>query len=356
MDKTAKIFIAGHNGMVGSALKREIEKEEFTNFITAERKILDLSRQNEVENFFQTYKPEYVFLGAAKVGGIIANDTYKAEFIYDNLMIAVNIINSAYKSGVKKLLNLGSSCIYPKFANQPMKEDSLLTGALEPTNEPYAIAKIAAIKLCRYYNEQYSTNYISVMPTNLFGINDNYNLETSHVLPAILRKILIAVAIKKNDIDFLIKDFNKNNVGFGLEADFDGTVDSLLKIYSGIGITSDKIKLWGSGSVYREFMYVDDLAYACLFLMNNFNYNEIGEFINIGTSNELTIKELAFIIKEIAEFDGIIEFDNTKPEGPPRKLMDSSKLTKLGWKPKISLEEGIKLTIKNYFGFVQSFD
>jgi GDP-L-fucose synthase len=349
MEKTSKIFIAGHNGMVGSALERIINIQNYNNIITAERKFLDLIRQNEVENFLNLNKPEYIFLAAAKVGGILANNTYKADFIYNNIMISSNIIHSAYKFGVKKLLNLGSSCIYPKFAKQPMKEDSLLTGALEPTNEPYAIAKISAIKLCRYYNEQYGTNFISVMPTNLYGINDNYNLETSHVLPAILRKLLIADAINNYDKDFLINDFKKNKIGFGLDLKFDGSVESLVRIYSEIGITSQKVKLWGSGNALREFMYADELSDACIYLMNNFNYVEIGEFINIGSNFEITIKELAEKIQTIVGFKGNIEFDKSKPEGPTRKLMDSSKLSSLGWKSNISLDEGIKLTIANYF-------
>ncbi|OGW46952.1 MAG: GDP-fucose synthetase [Nitrospirae bacterium GWC2_57_9] len=307
MNRDAKIYIAGHRGLVGSALLRRLQDQGYTNLLIKGSKELDLRRQVEVEAFFEQERPEYVFLAAAKVGGILANNTYKAEFIYDNIMIAANIINAAYRSGVKKLLNLGSSCIYPKFAPQPIKEDQLLTGLLEPTNEPYAIAKIAAIKLCRYYNEQYGTNYLSVMPTNLYGPNDNFNLETSHVLPALIRKFHDA------------KISNRSSV-----------------------------TLWGSGEPFREFLYVDDLADACFFLMERYDYKDIGDFVNIGTGRDIRIKDLALLVKKTVSYEGEIINDRTKPDGTPKKLLDVSKINALGWTAKTSLEEGIKKTYDHF--------
>jgi GDP-L-fucose synthase len=307
MDKNAKIYVAGHRGLVGSALLRTLQREGYANLVVKTSAEVDLRRQADVESFFQKERPEYVFLAAAKVGGILANSTYKAEFIYDNIMIAANVIHASYKAGVKKLLNLGSSCIYPKLAPQPMKEEYLLTGPLEPTNEPYAIAKIAAIKLCRYYNEQYGTNYISVMPTNLYGPNDNFDLETSHVLPALIRKFH--------------------------EARFVG---------------APTVTLWGSGEPYREFLYVDDLADACVFLMKNHDAKDIGEFINIGTGKDITIRDLALLIKHIVGYDGTIEHDLSKPDGTPKKLLGVSRINQLGWKAKASLDEGIRKTYEYY--------
>jgi len=309
MMKDAKIYVAGHRGLVGSALVRKLQEQGYTNLVLKTSKELDLRRQADVDAFFAMEKPEYVFLAAAKVGGILANNTYKAEFIYDNIMIAANIINASHKFGVKKLLNLGSSCIYPKFAPQPMKEEHLLTGLLEPTNEPYAIAKIAAIKLCRYYNEQYGTNFVSVMPTNLYGPNDNFDLETSHVLPALIRK------------------FHEAKLG-GLPA----------------------VTLWGSGEPFREFLYVDDLADACFFLMDKHDFKEIGEFVNIGTGEDIKIKDVAQLIKQIVVFPGDIIHDLSKPDGTPRKLLDVSRLSNLGWKYLTSLEEGIRRTYASYVG------
>lgn len=303
MELTDKIFIAGHRGMVGSALVRNLQSKGFTNLITRTSAELDLRDKFAVNEFFQKEKPLYVFLAAAKVGGINANNIYRAEFIYDNLMIEANVIHAAYKNDVKKLLFLGSSCIYPKMAPQPLKEDSLLTGLLEPSNEPYAIAKIAGIKLCDAYRAQYGCNFISVMPSNLYGINDNYNLENSHVLPALLRKIITA---------------KKNN---------DPTVT-----------------IWGTGSPRREFLYVDDLADACIYLMQN--YNEAG-FINIGTGRDVTIMELANLIKKIVDYNGIIETDITKPDGTPRKLLDVTKLKDLGWQASVPLEKGIKMVYED---------
>lgn len=301
MDLTSKIYIPGHRGLVGAAIIRKLEAKGYLNLIFRESDQLDLRRQSDVENFFLSEKPEYIFLAAARVGGIIANSTYKAEFIYDNLMIATNVIHAAYLGRAKKLLNLGSSCIYPKFAPQPMKEDSFLTGTLEPTNEPYAIAKIAAIKLCRYYNDQYGTDFISVMPTNQYGPGDNFDLLNSHVLPALIRKFH--------------------------EAKIDG---------------ANSVVIWGTGEPFREFMYVDDLADACVFLMEKYNSQEIGEFINIGTGVDIKIKDLAVLVKNIVGFSGEIIFDKTKPDGTPKKLLDISRIKSLGWSPSVNLEEGIR--------------
>lgn len=297
MLKNAKIYIAGHRGMVGSAILRALESKGYTNILVRTSTELDLRNQQDVAQFFATEKPEYVFLAAAKVGGIFANDTFRADFIYENSMIQNNVIHHAYLNGVKKLLFLGSSCIYPKLAPQPLKEEYLLTGLLEPTNEPYAIAKIAGIKMCEAYRAQYGCNFISVMPTNLYGPNDNYDPKNSHVLPALLRKFITAI---------------KN------------------------GETS--VTIWGTGTPLREFMHVDDLAAACLFLMDN--YDEEG-IINIGVGKEITILDLAKLIKQIIGYEGEILLDQTKPDGTPRKLMDITKLTNLGWKPTISLNEGI---------------
>jgi GDP-L-fucose synthase len=307
MKKDSKIYLAGHTGLVGSALLRELERKGYKNIIVRDISEMDLRSQAEVEKWFAAEKPEYVFLAAAKVGGILANNTYKAEFIYDNLMIAANVIHASYKHGVKKLLNLGSSCIYPKLAPQPLKEEYLLTGALEATNEPYAIAKIAAIKLCRYYNEQYGTNFISVMPTNQYGINDNFNLETSHVLPAMMRKFHDA------------------------------------KLAGAKTVT-----LWGSGEPFREFLCSDDLASACVYLMETKDAKEIGELVNIGSGKDLKIRELADIIKEVVGFKGEIVWDKTKPDGTPKKLLDVSKLSALGWKSTIELKQGIKMVYDWY--------
>lgn len=301
MEKNAKIYIAGHNGMVGSAILGRLQKEGYDNFVLRSSKELDLRVQRDVETFFKKEKPEYVFLAAAKVGGILANDTYRAEFLYDNLMIQNNVIHQAYVHGVKKLLFLGSSCIYPKHAPQPLKEEYLLTGELEPTNEPYAIAKIAGIKMCDAYSAQYGCNFISAMPTNLYGPNDNYDLKTSHVLPALIRKF--------HEAKIENKPF---------------------------------VEVWGTGSPRREFLHVDDLADACLFLMEH--YNESG-FVNVGTGVDVTIKELAEMIKEIVGYKGDIHWDTSKPDGTPRKLMDVSRLNGMGWESRIVLEKGLRMEI-----------
>jgi GDP-L-fucose synthase len=298
MELNAKIYVAGHRGLVGSAIVRKLKEKGYTNLVYRTSKELDLRDRIQVDRFFQEEKPEYVFLAAAKVGGIVANYEYPADFIRDNLMIQTNVIDAAYHNGVKKLLFLGSTCIYPKFAPQPMNEDSLLTGVLEPTNEPYAIAKIAGIKMCESYNRQYGTNYISVMPTNLYGPNDNFDLETSHVLPALIRKFH--------------------------EAKVNG---------------SPSVEVWGTGSPRREFLYSDDLADACVYLMNTYNGNEI---VNIGVGKDISIKELAEKVKEVVGFKGEIVFNASKPDGTPRKLVDVTKLNALGWKATISLDEGLR--------------
>ena len=297
MNKNAKIYIAGHRGMVGSAILRALKAKGYTNFVLRTSSELDLRNQNLVSNFFANEKPEYVFLAAAKVGGIIANNTYRADFLYENLMIQSNLIHQSYLNKVNKLMFLGSSCIYPKMAPQPLKEEYLLTGILEPTNEPYAIAKISGIKMCDAYRAQYGCNFISVMPTNLYGPNDNYDLNNSHVLPALLRKFIIA----KNE-------------------------------------KSDFVTIWGTGNPLREFLHADDLAAACLFLMNN--YNDFGP-INIGVGEDISILDLATLVKKIVGYKGEIIFDTTKPDGTPRKLLDVSRLNRIGWRANIGLEEGI---------------
>ena len=302
MNKTAKIYVAGHNGMVGSALVRKLNAQGYGSIITKNSGDLDLRDQTAAGGFFEAERPEYVFLAAARVGGIYANNTYRAEFIYENLMIQTNVIHSAYKSGVKKLLFLGSSCIYPKLAAQPLSEDCFLTGLLEPTNEPYAIAKIAGIKMCEAYRSQYGCNFISVMPTNLYGQGDNYDLNNSHVLPALL-----------------------------------------LKFHTAKVESRPFVEVWGTGNPKREFLHVDDLSDACLFLMLNYNQPEL---INIGTGEEVTIRELALLIQEVVDYRGEIKFNPSKPDGTPRKLLDISKLRSMGWKHKINLKKGIEAVYK----------
>ena len=301
MNAQSPICILGHRGMVGSAIHQKLEAKGYINLITRTHSELDLTNQQAVNNFFEEMRPEYVFLAAAKVGGIMANSTYPAEFIYENLMIEANVIHAAYTHGVKKLLFLGSSCIYPKLAPQPLKEEYLLTGELEVTNEAYAIAKIAGIRLCKHYNEQYGTNFISVMPTNLYGPNDNYDPETSHAMAALIRKFHDA---KVND--------------------------------------ASQVVVWGTGSPMREFLHVADMADACVYLMENYDASDIGEFVNIGVGEDLTIRDLAELIKDIVGYEGEIVFDTSKPDGTPRKLLDVTKLHDLGWQAKISLEDGIK--------------
>lgn len=307
MKKDSRIYVAGHRGLVGSAILRKLEEQGYTNLVYKTSKELDLRDPRQVEEFFKAERIEYVFLAAAKVGGIVANNQYPADFIRDNLMIQTNVIDSAYRSGVEKLLFLGSTCIYPKLAPQPLKEEYLLTGELEPTNEPYALAKIAGIKMCESYNRQYGTKYISAMPTNLYGENDNFDLHTSHVLPALIRKFHEA---KENDAEF--------------------------------------VEVWGTGTPLREFLYSDDLADACVYLMNNYEGNEI---VNIGVGEDLSIKELAEKVKATVGFTGELRFDTSKPDGTPRKLVDVTKINALGWKATTSLDEGLK---KAYDWFLQT--
>ncbi|MCL2792943.1 MAG: GDP-L-fucose synthase [Spirochaetaceae bacterium] len=338
MDKNSKIYVAGHKGLVGSALVRRLEKAGYNNIIARTLLELDLLQQREVEKFFEQERPEYVFLAAAKVGGIHANNTYKADFIYENIMIAANVINSSYKYGVKKLLNLGSSCIYPREAKQPMKEEYLLTGILESTNEPYAIAKIAAIKLCRYYNEQYGTNFISVMPTNLYGPEDNFDFENSHVLPALVRRLYLGKLLMENNFG----EIRKNLDFYGRTTTYSNASEKeIIEKLEKHLIHKDKVVIWGTGAPYREFLFSDDLAGACVFLMEKYNAKDIGEIINIGTGKDLTIKELAELIKSITGYNGAIVFDSSKPDGTPKKQLDVSRLQNLGWKEQVTLEEGI---------------
>jgi GDP-L-fucose synthase len=355
--KDEPIFVAGGTGMVGAAIIRKLLVSGYTSIISNyhNRKPasglapsvtflpLDLTRQDETEQFFESTRPHHVYLAAAKVGGILANETYTAEFIYDNIMIAGNVINAAYRSGVTKLLNLGSSCIYPKFASQPMKEEHLLTGALEPTNEAYAIAKIAAIKLCRYFNEQYGTNFLSAMPTNLYGPHDNFNLEMAHVLPALIRKFHLAKLLRAGDFQALRADIHRCALGFGLDDKITFANDaSMVSVLESAGITSEYVIVWGTGEPYREFLHVDDLAGACLMLMERYNYEEIGEFFNVGAGEDRRIRDLALLVKEIVGFEGAIRYDMTKKDGMPRKLLDSSRARALGWTPAIGLAEGIQ--------------
>jgi GDP-L-fucose synthase len=307
MNSDNKIYIAGHRGLVGSAIVRRLRAGGYTNVVTCTHAELDLIEPRAVFEFFEKEKPEYVFLAAAKVGGIHANNTYRADFIYQNLMIESNIIHASYRHGVKKLMFLGSSCIYPKHAPQPMREEYLLTGLLEPTNEPYAIAKIAGIKMCDAYNRQYGTNFMSVMPTNLYGLGDNYDLQNSHVLPALIRKMHEA------------------------------------KMQN-----AKEVVVWGTGTPKREFLYSEDLADACVFLMEKYNVADIGEFVNIGSGKEITIRELAELVSEIVGFRGQLVFDTSKPDGTPRKLLDVSRLHSLGWKPKTEFREGIALAYADF--------
>ncbi|MFX4242259.1 GDP-L-fucose synthase family protein [Aliarcobacter butzleri] len=345
MNKNSKIYIAGHTGLVGSAIVKNLQSKGYKNLITRTHQELDLIDQKDVEKFFEKEKPEYVILAAAKVGGIVANNTYRADFIYENLQIQNNIIHQSYVHKVKKLLFLGSTCIYPKNAPQPMSEDCLLTSELEYTNEPYAIAKIAGIKMCESYNLQYGTNFVSVMPTNLYGPNDNFDLETSHVLPALVRKIHLAKLLDENKIDDIIKDLNVNSFE---EAN----------IYlSKFGISKEKVEIWGSGNPRREFLYSEDMADACVFLLENRDFqntynSDIKEIknthINIGTGKDISIKELAYLIKDIVDFKGELYFNTQKPDGTMVKLTNPTKLHNLGWKHKVELEDGIKIMYKWY--------
>ena len=339
MNKDAKIYIAGHSGLVGSAIVNNLKARGYTNIIGKTHSELNLLNQEEVKIFFETEKPEFVFLAAAKVGGIVANNTYRADFIYENLQIQNNIIHQSYKAGVKKLMFLGSTCIYPKNAPQPMPEECLLTDTLEYTNEPYAIAKIAGIKMCESYNLQYGTNYISVMPTNLYGPNDNFDLEKSHVLPALIRKIHCAKLLNEGRYDEVIQDLKVN------------TLEEAKAYLANFGVDEKKVEIWGSGKPMREFLWSEDMADACVFLMENRDFSDVtrdtslevrNTHINIGTGVDISIRELAETIKEIVGFKGELYFNADKPDGTMKKLTDVSKLHGLGWKHKVKLKEGIE--------------
>ena len=368
MNRNSKIYIAGHRGLVGSAILHSLKKKGYTNFILKTHNELDLTSQGEVATFFKNEKPEYVFLAAAKVGGIMANNTYRGQFIYENLMIQNNVIHQSYINGVKKLLFLGSTCIYPREAPQPMKEDILLSSILEYTNEPYAIAKIAGIKLCESYNIQYGTNFISVMPTNLYGPNDNFDLEKSHVLPALIRKILLGKYLEEKNWDAIRNDFSLRPLaGITDLSQPAKIIEVLLKL--GISIKSDNedskvsVEVWGSGKPMREFLWSEDMADACVFIMENKNFNEIAQditmiiesgeirntHVNIGTGKEISIGDLANLIKSTIHFNGDLVFNTSKPDGTMRKLTDPSKLHQLGWKHQVNIEEGI-LKLCQWYG------
>jgi GDP-L-fucose synthase len=374
--RDAKVYIAGHRGLVGGGIWRAFERHGYTNLIGRSHQELDLINQSAVEEFFATQKPEVVVLVAAKVGGIHANDTYRGQFIYENLMIEMNVIHAAKEHGVKKLLFLGSSCIYPKLAKQPLKEEALLTGPLESTNEPYAIAKIAGIRLCDAYNRQYGTNFISAMPTNMYGPGDNYHPENSHVLPAMIRKMHLAKSLQNNDFDELRRVFahetrrvgsEKLNVGSKTTSHLPppASNNDIFQWLEKSGIrqaTSNqqpvtKLALWGSGTPKREFLYSDDLAEACVFLVENANYEDMAftddsgtvqSHINVGSGREVTIKELAETVKEVIGFKGELEWDPSKPDGTPRKLMDSSRINALGWNAKVTLKDGIARAYEDF--------
>jgi GDP-L-fucose synthase len=345
MNKDSKIYIAGHRGLVGSAIVKNLESKGYTNLVYKTHKELDLTSQIEVAKFFEDEKPEYVILAAAKVGGIVANNTYRGEFIYENLAIQNNVIHQSYVNGVKKLLFLGSTCIYPKEAPQPMPENCLLTSPLEYTNEPYAIAKIAGIKMCESYNLQYGTNFISVMPTNLYGPNDNFDLEKSHVLPALIRKIHCAKLLYEGREDEVAKELGIENI------------DEAKEYLEGFGVDASSVEIWGTGKPRREFLYSEDMADACVFLLENRDFSDTYEkdskevrntHINIGTGVDISIKELAELIQKIIGFEGELKFNINKPDGTMVKLTDPSKLHSLGWKHKVELEDGIKTMYEWY--------
>jgi GDP-L-fucose synthase len=360
MNKDSKIYVAGHKGLVGSAILKNLNSKGFSNIVVRTHDELDLINQKDVADFFENEKPEYVFLAAAKVGGIIANNTYRADFIYDNLQVQNNVIYQCYKHDVKKLLFLGSTCIYPKLAPQPMPENSLLTSELEYTNEPYAIAKIAGIKMCESYNIQYGTNFISVMPTNLYGPNDNFDLETSHVLPALIRKIHLARLLQEGKDSEVLTDL-------GIDS-----MEEANRYLSGFGVSKDGVEIWGSGKPMREFLWSEDMADACVFIMQSVDFKDlIPEFevdvtckseiikqmqtkeirnthINIGSGVDISIKELAYMIKDIVSFDGELFFNTQKPDGTMKKLTDVSKLHSLGWEHTVELKDGIQKMYENY--------
>lgn len=342
MENTSKIYVAGHTGLVGSAILRCLIKNGFKNIVLRTHDELDLTDQSAVEAFFAKEQPEYVFLAAARVGGIVANNTYPADFIYTNLMIGTNVIHAAYRHHVKKLLNLASSCIYPKDAPQPMKEEYLLEGGLEKTSEAYSIAKIAAIKLCHYYNTQYKTNFITVMPPNQYGQGDNFSMQTAHFLPMILRRFHLAKLLQNKDFDAIRKNLKKDSLGWGLDEKIDFSDErSLESACNAVGAYRDKVTAWGDGNVYRELMNSDDLAEICLTLMNTKSAKDIGEFLNIGIGEDFQIKALLELVADITGFKGKIDFDASKPNGVYRKLLDNTKMKALGLTVVRSLKEGI---------------
>ena len=353
MNLDSKIYIAGHRGLVGSAIWKQLKSKGYTNLIGKTSSELNLMDAVATQKFFEEEKPEYLFLAAAHVGGIMANNTYRADFIYNNLQIQQNVIYNAYQFGVKKLLFLGSTCIYPKEAKQPINEDELLTNVLEYTNEPYAIAKIAGIKLCESFNIQYGTNFISVMPTNLYGPNDNFDLEKSHVLPAMIRKIFLSKCLMDNNIDLLRKDFDKRPVE-GINGEH--SLEEIKAILSKYGVFENRVELWGTGKPMREFLWSEDMADACVFVMQNINFNELvgskseirNTHINIGTGKDISIKDLAHLIAGETSYEGKIYFDSSKPDGTMKKLTDVTKINSLGWKHKIEIDEGVRKMLDWY--------
>jgi len=380
MRENSRVLVCGGTGLVGSAIVRKLLEKGYASIMATHYSKdpstvfaslltphssrltspstflrLDLTRQAEVESFFSSRKPAYVYLAAAMVGGILANSTYPADFIRTNLAIETNVIHSAYEYGVEKLLFLGSSCVYPKFATQPMKEEYLLDGELEPTNEPYAIAKIAGIKMCAAYNRQYGTDFLSVMPTNLYGPNDSFDLLDSHVLPALIRKFHLAKLLSQEDYHLIQKDLETFGNHPSTHSPMHPPIHpSLLTSHlASFGIYPDRVVLWGTGSPRREFLHVDDLAEACVYLMENYHARDLGEFINIGTGEDIPVKDLAEMVKGIVGFEGEISWDTTKPDGTPRKLLDVSRIKALGWEPRIGLEEGIASTYDWYLGMVK---
>ena len=353
MNLDSKIYIAGHRGLVGSAIWKQLKSKGYTNLIGKTSSELNLMDAVATQKFFEEEKPEYVFLAAAHVGGIMANNTYRADFIYNNLQIQQNVIYNAYQFGVKKLLFLGSTCIYPKEATQPINEDELLTNVLEYTNEPYAIAKIAGIKLCESFNIQYGTNFISVMPTNLYGPNDNFDLEKSHVLPAMIRKIFLSKCLMDNNIDLLRKDFDKRPVE-GINGEH--SLEEIKAILSKYGVYEDRVELWGTGKPMREFLWSEDMADACIYVMQNVDFKDLIEdkkeirntHINIGTGSDITIEDLSILISKTIGYQGAISFDSSKPDGTMKKLTDPSKLNGLGWKHQVEIEEGVEIVFEWY--------
>ena len=345
MNKDDLIYIAGHRGLVGSAIRRLLEERGFQRMLTRTHAELDLTRQEQVERFFETQRPAYVFLAAARVGGIGVNASLPAQFIYDNLAIALNVIHSAWRFGVRRLLNLGSSCIYPKLAPQPLKEEYLLTGPLEPTNEAYAVAKISALKLCRHYNKQYGTKFFSLMPTNLYGPNDNFDFASSHVLPALIRKLHIARLLHAGDFNSIRRDLSHWSRATAVDSETERQIVAILEAQ---GISSGRVTVWGTGAPLREFLHVNDLAEACLLLIEGTHVPETDDFVNVGTGKDITVADLARMIREVVGYDGEVVFDTTKPDGTPRKLLDVSRILQRGWRPKISLKEGIARTYQWY--------